>query len=48
VWYGLPAGRRERVRFAASYHLVPVDDDDQQLFTDSINFIRNHALATRP
>jgi esterase/lipase/carbon monoxide dehydrogenase subunit G len=48
VWSGLPAGRRERVRFAASYHLVPVDDDDQQLFTDSINFIRNHALATRP
>jgi carboxylesterase len=48
VWYRLPAERRERVRFAASYHLVPVDDDDQQLFTDSINFIRNHALATRP
>lgn len=48
VWSGLPAGQRQRVRFARSYHLVPVDEDAKQLFDDSVAFIRDHALAARP
>ncbi|HEY1823239.1 MAG TPA: alpha/beta fold hydrolase [Trebonia sp.] len=48
VWSGLPSGQRERTRFADSYHLVPVDEDAQQLFSDSAAFIRGHALAARP
>jgi len=48
VWSGLGSGQRERARFADSYHLVPVDNDAQRLFSHSISFIRDHALATRP
>jgi carboxylesterase len=47
VWSGLPAGQRQRVQFADSYHLVPTDEDAPQLFADSISFIRDHALAAR-
>ncbi|HUN36397.1 MAG TPA: hypothetical protein VMU95_30745, partial [Trebonia sp.] len=48
VWSGIPSGQRQRVRFADSYHLVPVDEDAQQLFSDSISFVRHHVLAARP
>jgi carboxylesterase len=48
VWTGLPAEQRQRTQFTRSYHLVPSDEDAQQLFDDSIAFIRDHALASRP
>jgi carboxylesterase len=47
VWAGLASGQRERLLFPDSYHLVPLDNDAQRLFSESISFIRNHALAAR-
>jgi esterase/lipase/carbon monoxide dehydrogenase subunit G len=45
AWNGLPTSRRQRIGFADSYHLVPVDNDSSALFAASTAFMRSQALA---
>jgi len=39
---GLTAAPVRRVRYANSYHLIPVDNDAPALFTESVSFIQAH------
>lgn len=45
VWAGLAPASRQRVSFADSYHVVPLDNDAGQLFAVSTSFVRDHALT---
>jgi esterase/lipase/carbon monoxide dehydrogenase subunit G len=48
IWAGLPAppadGSRRRLMVGDSYHLVPLDNDAQLLFAESVAFVQAHAL----
>lgn len=43
IWAALPTGSRRRLMVGDSYHLVPLDNDAQLLFDESVAFV----LATR-
>jgi len=42
---GLTAAPVRRVRYANSYHLIPVDHDAPALFAESISFLQAHGLV---
>ena len=45
IWAGLPTQSRRRLTVGDSYHLVPLDNDAQLLFDESVAFIQAHALV---
>ncbi|MCL2395941.1 MAG: alpha/beta fold hydrolase, partial [Acidimicrobiaceae bacterium] len=45
IWAGLPTSNRRRLMVGDSYHLVPLDNDAQLLFDESVAFVRAHALV---
>ncbi|MBO0691719.1 MAG: alpha/beta fold hydrolase [Acidimicrobiaceae bacterium] len=44
IWSGLPTPNRRRLIVGDSYHLVPLDNDAELLFDESVAFVRAHAL----
>jgi carboxylesterase len=48
VAVGLTAAPVRRVRYANSYHLIPVDNDAPALFTESVSFIQARGRVKRP
>jgi carboxylesterase len=48
VWAGIPTVDRRRITYTDSYHVVPLDNDAQALFSESISFVHGHALVEVP
>lgn len=44
IWAGLPTPDRRRLMVGDSYHLVPLDNDAELLFAESLAFVQAHAL----